>query len=846
MTEHALTELGRRIERLTLAPESISAPLHRLFRGVLHRIGWKPSTDVDALLAIVELLRAPGDELARSRSRRALDGAIEELEDNVTQVERATVIAQRPLVSHAAWLRRCYELVVVAHRALADQKALPPADSEVVDDEGALLVATMRDEALLAPPLAMGRARRGVDDDGDGEDPDETIADPGRVLELQLDTIDHLMAAAREDDALLGRRRRLLHAARQLLLETSAALRLDQTGVQQRLQTIAKQITLINRYEALGLREDVGLLHQARTALSRGERDRLFGALSLLRRRAADVGDVEVAALTNAAIEHLVGQAPTSQDQVASLRRSGREVLGARVVEAVEDGYARARSDEGEIDSFAEAVIKQYYAPGKEHDTLAHALAVDGCFEVGGTLSPIRIHEEFIVNRLVPYPTQRLELVRATGPSDLAAAVITDPRMVVLDLAAGRLLARRFVREEIASRPKTVMQGEVRVYLLDGSTSMLGPRARMRDAVLVAELATLLERLENPDGHTRVMLFYRYFTHEMGPVTRVDSPDASVEAIRDVTATPRSGGTNIEGALLSSMQLIAEAKENDPELARAQIVLITDGEAPVHYRKLRGARETIGELPVNVSVIALGNENTALRDIVAHQRAQGERAFYHFVPDDHLERLSDREVDGDVMVHLPVVPHRADAGGSVPEDVDELLQQLSDLQRSREAEALRDLDRTDRERRVDPEALAMMGEGERARLEALYRDDLALDRRYQRWFPKPAQLPRYGEELQRAMPPDGTRERDDLDSLLVVLSTIAEVVATVGSYRRGRRADAVDMLERLLPDARLSPARYHELLGAYPVVTSAGLTAVHAAARSGLGWTLEPGSRRVV
>lgn len=846
MSEHALTELGRRIERLTLSPDSISAPLHRLFRGVLHRIGWKPSTDVDALLAIVELLRAPpGDEDARARSAKTLEAAIDELEDNVKQVERATVIAERPLVSHAAWLRRCYELVVVAHRALADQKALPPAEGEEVDDAGTRMVATMRDEALLAPPLAMGRARRGADLDKDDDAANESIADPGRVLELQLDTIDHLMAAAREDDALLGRRRRLLHAARQLLLETSAALRLDQDGVQQRLQNIAKQITLTNRYEALGLRHDVGLLHQARTALSRGERDRLFGALSLLRRRAADVGDVEVTKLTSAAIDRLVGQTPTSGDREASMVRSGREVLGARVVGAIEAGYERARSEEGEIDSFAGAVIKQYFAPGREHDTVAHALAVDGCFEVGGTLSPIRIHEEFIVNRLVPYPTQRLELVKASGPGDLETAVIHDPRMVVLDLAAGRLLARRFVRDEVATRPKTVMQGEVRVYVLDGSTSMLGPRARMRDAILVAELATLLERLENPDGHTRVLLFYRYFTSEMGPVTRVDSPARSVEAIRNVVATPRSGGTDIEGALLSSMELIAQAKENDSELARAQIVVVTDGEAPVNYRNLRAARETVGDLPVNISVIALGNENTALRDIVAHQRAQGERAFYHFMPDEHLEQLSEREIDGEVMVHLPVVPQRGDAG-QMHEDVDALLQQLSDLQRSREAEALRDLDRTDREQRVDPSALQMAGEGERARLEALYRDDVALDRRYERWFPRPAQQPRYGEQLRQAMPPEGTRERDDLDSLLVVFSTIAEVVETVGSYRRGRQADAVDMLERLLPDARLTPGRYHELLGAYPAVVSAGLTAVHASARSGLGWTLEAGSRRVV
>src|SRR5690606_6281893 len=234
-------------------------------------------------------------------------------------------------------------------------------------------LATRRDPAQLLPPLAMGKARPGVDgpEAAEGDEP-EPLADPTRVLELQLDAIDHLMAAAREEDLLLGRRRRLLDTARQLLLESSAALALDPQGVHARLQSISRQITLLNRYEAVGLKADVGLLHQARTALSRGERDRLFAALSVLRRRAADTGDAEGAAPTTAAIERLMDQAPgagTRADrEQASLRRSGEEVLGERVLRAIEDGYAHARSEapgvEDETDSFVAVLVRQYFAPG--------------------------------------------------------------------------------------------------------------------------------------------------------------------------------------------------------------------------------------------------------------------------------------------------------------------------------------------------------------------------------------------------------------------------------------------------------------------------------------------------
>ncbi len=844
-----LEKLGQRIEKLTLDPDSISAPLTRMLRPLLVRIGWRPKSDTGATEDLVSALRwAEAGSRGPADCVKDLKKAIEELEDNLVQVERATVLTRRPMVAHAAWLRRMYELLVHAHRAIDEP-----------GDRAPLALAAGADHVSVLPPLAMSEAHDDDDDDDDDDDapspaappgdatPYQAQADPSRILELQLDTIDHLLTAAREEDALLGRRRRLLDAARQLLLESSAALALDEYGVHRRLESIATQITRINRQQAVGLRPDVSLLHQARTALSRGERDKLFAALSAIDRGAVDRGDLEFTALTRASLQRLAGAASTGPDAVkASIARSAEEVMGQRVISAIATGAARGiekrtEMDDSNADTFAAEQVKEHYAPGKERDILAHALTVDGCFDVGGVLSPVRIKENYVRHRVVPYPTQHQKLVPATGPADLPSALIGDPRAIILDLAAGRLLARRYVQDEIATRTRTAMQGEVRVYVLDGSSSMLGARARMRDAILVAELATLLRRLENPDAHTRVVLYYRYFNALMGPVTRVDSPGAVIEAIADVTGTPRSGGTDIEQALLTSMALIAEAQRENSDLARAQIVLITDGNAAVDEAKISEARQTLGQLPVGISVIALGEENEALRGIVARQRAQHERAFYHFLPDGYLRRINAGELGADA-VHLPTVP-KLDDDATLQSELGALLEDLANLQASREEQARRELDRVDRDRRIERTDIDAVGEGERARLEALYRDDRALDRRFTHWFPEPPPAPKLDPNvpaatttaLVRATPEAGTLERDDFDSVLVVLASITEVVEAVGSNRLGRQADAVDLLERLLPNARLTPARYHEVLRMYPHELAPALRVLHEAIDAGIG-----------
>lgn len=805
-----LDTLGQRIERLAISPETISAPLTRFFRPALYRFRWAPKTETEAIEQLLK--HCVGAVGPQEGSDRLFRRAVDELRDNVTQIERATIISQRTLLAHGSWLRRIYELLVR------------------IESESHLRFRV--DPVGVLPPLAYDSAtlldRAKADTSGE---PSEVGS--SRLLELRLDTIDHLMATAREEATFLGRRRRLLETARRMLLETSAALPLTESAVQQRLQSIARHITDTNRAEAAGVARDVALIHQARSAVSRKETDRLRHVLRLMRQASGESRQWAMCASLDTALETLDRMTPDRGDAIAA---SVAQTFGDEVSEAVAKGYVDARANGAEasgdehFDSVMAEVVEEYLVPGKERDTLANSLAVDGCFEVGGVLTPVRITERHVRQVEVFHPTEEMKLQAATSPQDIPHSIIGDPRTLILDLAAGRLLTRRYQKIEHEVRSREVMQGEVRVYVLDGSSSMLGHRARMRDAIMVAELATLMKRLSDPERHTRVVLYFRYFNRKLGTLHKVDSPGGALEAIRIVTGTPRIGGTDIEAALLSSIRQLQLAKEEDPELARAQIVMVTDGEAPISEQRIEDAQAKLGDLPVGISIIALGEQNRALRELVSKQRQRGQGAFYHFLPDKYLQGMAAENLEDLSALPSPVVLAPAEP---LEKQFAAAMQQLDDLTRSHTSMAMRSLDSYDRDELLAQPSSDLQGEGQRARLEIAHRDHQALQRRFVRWFPAVA------DEIENlAVPSEETLEADDVESVIVVLASIAEVVEAVSTDAYSRKADSLDLLERLLPNARLSPGRYGTILKLYPAAIAPALSNLHGAINAGLGHQL--------
>lgn len=823
----ALARIARRLERVIVEPGTVRSPLDSLARPVLRSLGWKPKFVVSEIGRLLDLLSTP-TPAPTVDVRAQLERAIGELEINARAAERCCIVYGRVPPGHEAWLERLFDVVAGAARLLR------PADAVETADRGAKPARERRDQLSSQARrdfAATSRVRILA--------PLERSAPaslPARLESVQLSAIDHLLEAARSETELLAHRRRLLEGARALLLETSAALALDGKGTQERLRHIASEIVRIDRLEAAGIRPDVGVLHQARAALASRDRERLYAALVALDGAALETGDAHAHALLEAGLSRLERSArrgrraegSPDRDANASLEQSFKQVLGHEVLAEIRRARERGRAELTETPvptdpqlAAMHRLALEFMQPGHDEAILPLTVATDGCFDVGGTLSPVRALEYATRARAVSYPTQELLLLPAKSVEDVPHAVIEDPRTILLSLAAGRLLTRRYVKAERIVRERVVLRGEARIYVLDGSTSMMeadpmAARARMRDAILVSELSTLMRRYDEAHVPVRVVLYYRYFTKVVGPIRRVSSSREALAAIGEVTSTVRNGGTDIELALSTSFAQIRDAKQADPELARAQIVLVTDGEAEVREEIVEKGMRELGSLSIRLSVIALGLENPALRAIVAKQRARGERAFYHFVPDAELVRLASGDLGRTRALHLDARGRSRIRRGSSNEarrdlELEVLLDDLAALRRAQErgGAAMR---AALEEAALDEAALghasaqrlsALRGpEAAAARREALERDRAALQRRFDRAFPKPCS------EAQGA---NSIADRDDVDAAIVALTTISETLSITEGSEITRRADAIDLLERLLPDAGMSFARYGEL-----------------------------------
>ncbi len=801
--DEKLKALAVRIVRLIREPGAVRAPLASVAAPVIRALKWQPAVETRELVTLIERCRMTDHEAILLSAKAPEDQcrrAIEELDDNVAAVERAQVVYGRIPAAYAGWLERMWQIAEAASRVARHS-----------DDRWSTRFLAQLPAHEWQPPL-MAR--------GDGE-------------AVHVGSIDPVIRAAEHELSDLGRRRRLLEAARELLLDAGAALHLDPQALALRQQHISRSIAQLDRYEAAGLKSNVGLFHQLRQASERKDAQRLHAALSALDEFALAAGDKRLAALASGALDRAWRgrERLGAESRARSLERSGADAFDPAVHRALAAGYQRAvadlpalreRVEKGEVEKLVLDAAEEYLSHDGVPITLRAALAVDGCFDVGGVLSPLRVEELERGRRLVQYPTPNLMLEQAKSPEDLPQAVIEDPRLLLLSLAAGRLLARRFVADEVTRRERVVLRGEVRVYVLDGSGSMLGPRARMRDAILVAELSTLIRRLSDPLRRTRPVLYYRYFHHELEPVSRVADQETALAAITEALSRVRVGGTNIEAALLASFEQVAAAQRDDPELGRAQIVLVTDGEAPIDIKRIARARESLGELPVGVSIIALGQENPALRDLAAYQRGRGERVFYQFI--------GDRELGGYVNGSGFGIPIHPPAALSA----EELAASVNDLVGEIEAHARRHESGASATTSEEAEGLAAVGltpadlaEGERAHFEARSRDECMLARRVERWFDSASEPRDQAPELFEPPPED----RQDLDLVCTLLGSLVEVVDLVGSDALGRQADAIEVFERLLLDAGMQPSRYQELRKRYPDVLAPALGALHAVLR---------------
>lgn len=237
--------------------------------------------------------------------------------------------------------------------------------------------------------------------------------------------------------------------------------------------------------------------------------------------------------------------------------------------------------------------------------------------------------------RRVRWPTRRLALETTGSPDRAHDFVIQDPRRVLHDLASQQQAVRSWLEESPRPAPEASRRSSVRVYVCDASGSMHGARARFRDALLVAELESIVSK--GLVGVRADPLYYCYFSDRPTSLRRVEGADEALGQLEQILArTPAAGPTDITLALSTAFETVLQARGLDPRLGRAEVVLVTDGEDRIDVDRIQRARGPLTGLAVSLSFIALGHENPDLRQFARAQREEEGRAFYTHLDDVEL------------------------------------------------------------------------------------------------------------------------------------------------------------------------------------------------------------------
>ena len=236
--------------------------------------------------------------------------------------------------------------------------------------------------------------------------------------------VDALIAAANAETRSLGRQRRLLEAARQQLLDASAALRLDPAAERARRVLLANRISRLDRLQAAGVAPDVDLGYQVREAAERGETPRLCAALAGLEESAFAAGDIALQRLASRASASLAGGARNRMSppaQLGSLRVSENQLFGSRLRTSIGRAYEVAlkqleEARAGRADNPEQALLftneflgqwEQYLTHGAIDELLAAAAATSGCFQVGGVQLAGQASAPRRARRSSPSPSKR-------------------------------------------------------------------------------------------------------------------------------------------------------------------------------------------------------------------------------------------------------------------------------------------------------------------------------------------------------------------------------------------------------------------------------------------------------
>ncbi|MBE2249474.1 MAG: VWA domain-containing protein [Myxococcus sp.] len=572
-----------------------------------------------------------------------------------------------------------FELALREAERLAARRVLEPGLTSRLEAAFAELARIVKVAAVFSAPVA-----------APFELLDRPRASVGPPQSARLATAEYFAQRARGNVEDTAQKRKDLDLAHELLLRMSAHEKGDRERMRRLRVEVAEARERVRHAPAVKSLADL-VKHLRHTA--RRDPKTAWRSMRALYERAVEAGDRQLADVAQQGLGTLLPEQQDARARLAEQHELKRLLnwkdAGGRQPTPPEHLPAGGSSQLDAVDD----MLAQLAFDLDESQQRALELAA-GCarfFDIEDSLSEELVEAELKatrpVQRRVPYPTQVMTYEFTGSLDEVHNFVVTQPGSVVLELAAGRQMVRQYLEEEPPPKPKRVLKTAVRVYVLDASGSMHGARARFRDAILIAELNAI--RVKARQGVPFDPLYFSFFNDTPSRLARVDTGQEATRQIEQLfRASPAEGQTDITLALMSAFDSIRMAQGRDPYLARATVVLVTDGEDGVDLELIRKTRKPFEGLEVALSFIALGEENPDLKSLVLEQRAQGGRAFYHHLSDQEIQ-LARTDFDSAWRTLLP-----ADVTPG-PEALERLLPHLEQLEALAEGRPVKGPERLD-------------------------------------------------------------------------------------------------------------------------------------------------------
>lgn len=653
MLAERLNELRARLDRLK-AGDAPPLPLMERLRSLVRE------DDGEVLLEPVHALHAELDRVgihttADAKLLRELSVAKGRLGD-----------LSRGLLVRAGDGLSALELAVREAERLAARKKLQPGMLTKLESAFTHLARIVKVAAVFSAPVGV---------------PFDLIARPrassGAVPSSpRLASAEYYAERARGNVADTAQKRKDLDLAHELLLRMSAEEKSDRERMRQLRIEVSEARDRVRLAPAVKSLNDL-VKHLRHTA--RRDPRTAWRSMRSLYERAVEAGDKQLADLAQQGLDAMLPVEPKARAKLAEQHELKR-LLNWKEPQQLSTTSAPEHLPAGgspETDAVND-VLAQLAFDLDENQQRALELAA-GCarfFDIEDSLSEELVEAELKatrpVQRRVPYPTQVMTYEFTNSLDQVHNFVVSQPGSIVLDLAAGRQVLRQYLEEEPPPKPKRVLKTAVRVYVLDASGSMHGARARFRDAILIAELNAI--RVKAKQGVPFDPLYFSFFNDTPSRLARVDSGQEATRQIEALFRTsPAEGQTDITLALMSAFDSIRLAQGRDPYLARATVVLVTDGEDGVDLELIRKTRKPFEGLEFALSFISLGEENPDLKSLIVEQREEGSRAFYHHLSDQEI-KLARTDFDSAWRTLLP-----ADVTPG-PEALEQLLPHLEALE----------------------------------------------------------------------------------------------------------------------------------------------------------------------